>query len=377
MSGERANKRLRFFDENLGPLAVWAVGFLRSFLRFLANGLQTPRPVPLEAVRTVGILKMAAIGDTVLVSAMVHDLKRWNPHVRVVLFVGGSNEAYARLLPNVDRVVRLPLTDFGEAFRLLREERLDLLFNTDPWPRISAIYGALAKTRWLVGFRTDGQSRHHADDQLVPHLSTRHEIDNFRGLLKAVGIPAGAAPLKPRHPEGKPHLPSLVVFHFWPGGTKSHLKEWSPDRWRQLAILLAERGPYYFVITGSPEQRPRNDEWIQALPWSLQSRFTNLAGQSLEATIETLATARLAVAIDTGIMHVSASLDTPTVVLHGPTRPERWGGIGLHVFPVMSKAPGAGRLHLGFDYGNDENYLDSITVDQVYAKVEKALEVRR
>lgn len=377
MSGERANKRLRFFDERLGPLAVWTIGWARSFLRFLAAGLQSPKPPPRDSIRSVGILKMAAIGDTVLVSSMIHDLRTWNPHLRIVLFVGGSNEAYARLLPMVDEIVRLPLTDFQEAIRRLRREKLDLFFNTDPWPRISALFGAFAKTRWLVGFQTPGQSRHFADDHLIPHLSTRHEIDNLRAMLKACGIPTGAPPLKPKHAEGKPHLPSQLIFHFWPGGTKSHLKEWPLERWRQLAILLAERGPYYFGLSGSPEQRPKNDAFIKSLPWSLQSRFTNLAGQSLEQTIENLATSRITVTVDTGIMHVSAALGTPTVVLHGPTRPERWGGIGPFVFPVMSRAPGAGLLHLGFDYQSEVNFLEAITVDQVYDKVEKALEVRR
>lgn len=377
MSKERANQQLRFFDEHLGPIAVWFAGIIRRFARLFESALLPMRAPPLETVQTVGLLKLAAIGDTVLLSGLVQDLRSWKPDVRIVLFVGGSNEAYAKLLPSVDEVIRLPLTDLKEAWKLLRKENFDLLFNTDPWARISALFGACARAKWLVGFETPGQFRHYADDQLVQHRSDKHEADNFRALLKAVGIPAGALPIKPRTPQNPPIDSSLIIFHFWPGGTKSYLKEWSAANWRQLSVLLSERGPFHFLLSGSPDQHARNEAWIQSLPWELRARFTNIAGHPLEKTIELLSSARVVVSVDTGIMHVSAALGTPTVSLHGPTRPERWGGLGPSVFPVMSKAPGAGQLHLGFDYFGETNFLDAITVDQVYAKVEKALEVRR
>lgn len=386
-NSERANKKLRFFDETLGPVALWLIGLIRPLIRFVTNGFSSPAKPRTDQIQTVALIKLAAIGDTVLMSGIIADLKKQNPDVRILLFVGSSNETYARMLPLVDEVICLPLSDLRKSLGLLRARPIDLCLNFDSWPRISAFFAALSSSRWNIGFCTAGQRRHFADDELVNHRYDQHEIENYRDLIRAAGFQADSPPLIPRFLETIEQDPNLIVFHLWAGGTNSHLKEWSLKNWQELLSQLVSKYPeFHFVLTGGPgTQQNSCAAFIESLPSELksklqyslqnkaQSKLQNKAGQSLRETLILLKKARLVVSVDTGVMHLSSAIHTTTVALHGPTSPARWGGIGPHLYSVTSPNPSAGKLQLGFDYLDNLNYLDDLSLDQVFDCCEKAL----
>lgn len=368
MSGsERGNSKLRFLDEKIGPWPLRILGLWRAFLR----ALDLRRPP--QQIRSVRLLKLAGIGDTVLLSALVGDLKAWNPDVHVTMVVAPSNAIYARLLPLVDEVLVVPIKNPLRALSILRRESADLMINADSWARLSALLGALSRARWVIGFQTPGQRRHYADDQLIPHRADKHEIDNDRSLLATLGIPVGGPPLKPPTQPAPPELRGAVIFHLWPGGTKSHLREWPLENWASLLERLARSGVQKFVLTGAPEQRVLNDRFIAALPASLQAGVHNAAGMPMQNTINLLAEAALLISVDTGVMHIGAALGTKVISLHGPSNPRRWGPIGERVQPLTSSQPGAGRLVLGFEYDSDQNFMTGLSIDEVEACARKML----
>lgn len=378
-NSERANKKLRFLDENLGPVALWIIGLIRPLIRFVTNGFSPPAKPRTDQIQTVALIKLAAIGDTVLMSGIISDLKKQNPAARILLFVGSSNETYAGMLPLVDEVICLPLSDLRKSLGLLRARPIDLCLNFDSWPRISAFFAALSSSRWNIGFRTTGQRRHFADDELVNHRHDQHEIENYRDLARAAGFDAHSPPLIPDFLKTVEPDPNLIVFHLWAGGTNSHLKEWSLKNWQELLSQLSSKHPeFYFALTGGPgAQQNMCATFIESLPSELkrkvQNKVQNKAGQSLRESLILLKKARLVVSVDTGVMHLASAIHSPTVALHGPTSPSRWGGLGPHVYAVTSPNSKAGQLQLGFDYQDDTNYLDEISLDQVFNCCEQAL----
>jgi ADP-heptose:LPS heptosyltransferase len=351
---ERGNARLKFFDRYLGPLLLLLLAVFLGPLRPLRR-----RRRPLE-VRSVGILKSAAIGDTVLASAVIGDLKAMNPAMRIVLFVGGSNAAFGKRLSGVDRLVQLPLKNPLKALRLVREERFDVFVDLDPWPRISALLAALSRARVRLGFKTQGQNRHYMQDRSVIHRADQHELENYRDMIRAIGGTAQALPQKFGYAWSGGE--KAIVFHLWPSGTQSHLKEWSPRQWARLAQELEG---YRFVLTGGREDVERSVDFINGLPPELSARFSSSAGASFESTLALLQKAALLVSVNTGIMHVGAAMGVPTVGLHGPTNPLRWGPIGERTRAVASRTPGAGGLNLGFEYLDDTNHMDGLDFDEV------------
>src|SRR5689334_15262598 len=97
-SNDRGNRILRLLDRALGIPIVFALGLLQVRAR------QFP-----ARIDSIGILETAAIGDTVLLSAVLSDLRDAFPGAHIVLFAGDSNVEVARLLSGVDSVVRLPV----------------------------------------------------------------------------------------------------------------------------------------------------------------------------------------------------------------------------------------------------------------------------
>ncbi|RYZ79533.1 MAG: lipopolysaccharide heptosyltransferase family protein, partial [Proteobacteria bacterium] len=310
---ERGNARLKFFDRYLGPLLLVLLLPLKLFR--LGSSV--------SELASVGLLKTAAIGDTVLLSAIINDLRFHNPTIKITLFTGGSNFEFSKLLSGIDEVVKLPLTNPIKCLKIIRAQRFDVFFDFDAWPRISALFAALSKARVRVGYRTSKQHRHFMFDRVVEHRSDVHELENYRALLGAIGVDGTSLPQDLRYPWRAGS--KTVVFHLWPSGTQSYLKEWPWLEWQNLARKLMTQGLTDFVLTGGKEDLERTKVLIDSLPIDLRDRFRSSAGSKFVETLELLQSSALLVSVNTGIMHVGAAMGVPTLGLHGPTDPKRWG----------------------------------------------------
>lgn len=360
---ERGNPFLKFFDRWVGPLVIGVIAFLRSDRR------------PPAEITSIGLLKPAAIGDLILVSALISDLRRWNSKLKITLFVSGSNAELGKLLDGVDELVVLPMARPFAAVKLMRKHPVDLLLDCDSWPRITAILCALAPARWKMGFFTPGQYRHYAFDQSVEHSGDQHELDNYRRLLRALNIAATSSPQNFNRLQLDKAIRNQVAVHMFPGGTQSHLKEWPLNRWQELLLKLCQQDPEMrFILTGGPGDIGRAKNFLAASDPLLRDRCQVRAGVTLRQTMQDLSHSRALISVNTGIMHLAAALGVPCVALHGPTNPKRWGPVGPQHQSILSNHPKAGTLNLGFEYEDCEGVMSGISVDQVQASFLKLIQ---
>ena len=200
-----------------------------------------------------------ALGDTLLFSGALQDVRRHFPDAELVHFCMAQNVAAAELIPGADRRVVLELTKVGGSIGRMRAERLDLMLDFTSWQRLTAFYTMMAGARFTVGFKTAGQYRSRGYDVAIEHRDDRHEVENFRGLLRGVGIEAGAAP-RVVVPPGEAAVAAgetdVVAFHLWASGARSWLREWPEDRWIELAQRIGRSGTL-FLITGAPSDMER------------------------------------------------------------------------------------------------------------------------
>lgn len=299
-------------------------------------------------LRTFGLLRTAAIGDTVLISAAIADLRAAFPGVSVIFFAGPSNCEIARMLDGVDQVVEVPIMNPAAALRRLRSIAVDVMIDFGQWPRFDALLAFFSRASFTIGFQTRGQCRHYGYDRTVAHSSNVHEIENYRRLLRALEIETGNPP-RLRAPT-RCFFPAAnyAVFHLWPGGRRKELKQWPDEKWVALAEETASR-EMEVVLTGGVADCEANDAIIERLRPHARCFVRNAAGSSLQETAALLAHARLVVSVDTGVMHMAAALDAPLVALHGPTSSRRWGPIGEKAMAVDSPLDGCGYLNLGWE----------------------------
>jgi len=357
LQADRGNARLKFLDRYAGIPVIATLGAAR---RVRGN-----RPVPADW-KTIGLVKTVGIGDLVLLSAVIHDIRAARPDARIVLFVSANNAGFANLIADVDTVVTVPVRNIPRAVKMVRAEHCDVLVDFGAWPRFESLLTALSDARCTVGMRTPGQHRHYAYDVVVDH-HTGHEIENYRRLIAGAGIESTSEPSFPPDPSAvRPHPAEYVVLHLWPGGANFEERSWPVDRWRAVAEALSARG-YDVVLTGGPGDVAPTEalcaEWRDAgVP------ATSVAGITPEETVLWLRFASGVISVNTGVMHLAAALGAPVVALNGPTPVARWGPLGSPSRSVVSPIVPKGYLNLGWE--RDERYRDAmsaITVETVIA----------
>jgi ADP-heptose:LPS heptosyltransferase len=336
----RGSSQARLLDRYLGIPLVFIAGHCRR-----KRAIPTP-------VRKIALLNTAALGDTILMSGPLADLRAAYPEAQIVFLSGPSNYEAACLLDGADAVIELPVFHPLASIRAVREREFDLFLDFGPWCRLNALIAICSEAKFIAGFRTTSQARHFGYDLVVEHSENAHELENHRGLVRALGIlPVHPPRLSCEQLEGQNVYEltrRFAVFHLWPGGSAAKLKEWTVGRWIALAEdFAAER--YEVAFTGAANQRALNDSVIAEVRPSLRPRMRNAAGANLRETLRLVSRAELVVSVDTGVMHMAAAVGVPLVALHGPSSPQRWGPVSESALVVEPPLRGCGFLNLGFE----------------------------
>ncbi len=352
----RANFALKFLDRYLGIPLIFLIG---KFIR--------KRPFPhLSENPKIGLLQTAAIGDTILASGAIADIKNHWPKSTVTFFTGESNYQAAKLIPDVD-VVLLPVASPAKALTILKSDSFDLWIDFGAWPRINALYSFLSDSKYRIGFQTPNQYRHYVYDQAVLHQPI-HELENIRNLIKLTGVACSNSPkLVPMAFEQK----NQIALHLYAGGSQAAHKEWPEEKWIQLINRLGEQG-FSIVLTGAKADAVRCELVKSKCQPSTQIEIA--AGKlSLKESAELLLSSKAVITIDTGIMHLAAALGCLTIALHGPTSYKRWGGIGPRIIPLRESKT-APWIHLGFENPPAQaSCMDLIPVELVLKTLEDNL----
>ena len=128
---------------------------------------------------------------------------------------------------------------------------------------------------------------------------------------------------------------SLLFFH----GTARPEKLWPQDHWVALARLAGAQGYRVWLPWGSGAEHQRA-EAIAAAADNAQA----LPKLDLLGLASLLLQVQGSVAVDTGLGHLAAALDVPSVSLYGPTSTEligSYGGNQTHLVSPLAGETGA------------------------------------
>jgi len=96
-------------------------------------------------------------------------------------------------------------------------------------------------------------------------------------------------------------------------------KAWPPGHYGRLAQALVKDGASVWVLGG-----PSEGTLAAEIAAAGGERVRDLTGTDLRTAILAMAAADVAVTNDSGLMHVSAAIGTPTIAIFGPTSPWHW-----------------------------------------------------
>ena len=334
---ERGDAILRKADYFAGiPLA-----FVGAIYRKLASF------TPPDDIREIGLFCPGAIGDLVLLSALIDGLLKKLPGARAELIVTKSNADCAELIPGVSARafdIRRPARIIAH----MASKKYDLLFDACQWARIGAIVSAFSGARRTIGFVTKGQARGWGYDYPVIHRDDRHEIENFLALGRALWPELNGQPRLSIKAAGDGE--KIIVCHAFPApGRGRPLKLWPGDNWAEFVRMALEAG-YDAALTGSGEDAETAEKFILKY-FPREKRVYSVAGKwSFAELARNLTRSSGLVSVNTGIMHLGAALGIPVIGLHGPTNPLRWGPVGPKTAALLPDRGRNAYLNLGFEY---------------------------
>ncbi|WP_237132802.1 lipopolysaccharide heptosyltransferase I [Pseudohongiella sp. O18] len=115
--------------------------------------------------------------------------------------------------------------------------------------------------------------------------------------------------------------PALMFLH----GTTWQSKHWPLPYWQELARLAVASGYEVRVSWGNLQEQERAEAIADGL-----TGVTVLDKQSLTGLAQQLQQCQGVVAVDTGLGHLAAALNIPTVSMYGATNPGLSGTFGYH-----------------------------------------------
>lgn len=362
---ERGNGILHFLD-------YWA-GIPLCLLTALYRKLHHPL-IP-EKVERIAILCQGAIGDLLLLSALVQALHDKFPRVKIDLLLSRANYQAADLIPHIHSALIFSVRKPLNLVLYLRNIKYDLLIDASPWARLGAIISNCSNAKFTIGFKSHGQMRHFGFDKSIFHSDKIHEKDNFLALGKSIWKDLrGECKLVIRErKEIEKELgdEKYICFHMWPAGIKSHLKEWPDESWHRLCERLIQAG-YRILLTGGAADTEKTENFIERYFKDNINIFSIAGKYDLREMASVLCKACALISVNTGIMHLGALANIPTVGLHGPTNPLRWGPLGMRSISLLPKVGRCAYLDFGFEYPRGaKNTMGLISVDDVLDALEK------
>jgi heptosyltransferase III len=271
------------------------------------------------------------VGEALLTTPVFSALKAKQNPPQVFALVHGKCARVLEGHPHLDGVIpfdrrALALGVFAPGIAALRKQDFDAVVNCSTWsePSVTAalISRLIAHRAALVGpalFPSGWVS-----DVAVPvKAGTRSEAEQRLHLASPLGLPSGPARLSFRGPRSTPTVDAFInglrkpyaVVN--PGG-RLDFRRVPPKCFAAAAKVLSEAGVLP-VVTWGPKEEAMADEVLAAAPGAVRAPPTNL--DELAALMKS---AQLTVCNNTGPMHLSVAVGTPTLAFFLKMEVARW-----------------------------------------------------
>jgi heptosyltransferase-2 len=158
-------------------------------------------------------------------------------------------------------------------------------------------------------------------------------------------------------------------------GQDAHRRRWDRKNFAGLANRLIDERGAKIVLVGNAKEAAICEE-VRSMT---QNRAISCCGRiSIEELVGVLIKCRLLITNEGGLLHMAVGLGVKTVSLFGPVNEVNYGpypSIAEHVVMAKKELP-CRPCYKKFKYSScsEKTCLESITVDEVFAAAEKALE---
>lgn len=286
------------------------------------------------------ILKFKNIGDVLLVTPLLHNLKYFYPQAKIDVAINQGTEAILSGNPNVDNLIvyrRESIRALSLFKRLakelkffldFRQKSYDLVINLNEGDR-GAYISKLTRSDMRIGYHGKNKMLNNVFTHYLPKQGFRHTLETNLDPLRLLNISIESKKVEIFCTQQDRDFVNQQLF-----GMEQFIHIHPVSRWLFKCIAdktMAEIIDYSelelgfkVVLTAAPiEAEMKKVDSILSL---CQSNPMNLSGQlSLKQTAALNQRALCFIGVDTAIMHMSAANDIPVLAFFGPSGADHWG----------------------------------------------------
>ena len=304
------------------------------------RGEDSPQPLAparwdWQKVERVLVVRLRSIGDTVLSTPSLAALKRFLPHADVDILLEDWVAPVLEGSPHVDHVITLERGSVAARAKVaarLRANRYDVAYNLHGGTTATLLTRATGATH-RVGYETYQYSWLHnhqsPSSSFLWGRDKTHSAEQQLALLGWTGVPVSDRP--PTHlavteaadtriaerlrAQGMETAPFVIIHP----AAAFDTKQWATTNFARVAEALANQGLAIVAISTAKEQ-----PIVEGLKRESTVEILPLTDLSLPEVTALLARARLFVGNDSGIAHMAAAVETPSVVVFGSSNTAHW-----------------------------------------------------
>jgi ADP-heptose:LPS heptosyltransferase len=310
---------------------VWIKGMLRLF------GPLSEEDRFEGPIRSIVIIAQEKIGDAILLTPLIGNLRRALPLTEIHVVSTGPNSHFFKRDPNVDVVYKLK-PGYLPCFKRVRERVFDLLFSPKDHPSFTSLFlSRTIRARYRVGM--DHPYHRGFFNHLIKAEFLSHVVDKNCMLLDFLGIPYSEQQRRPYMPrdEVSKEVRSFayeidgkepIALNLSAGDRK---REWPLDKWIDLTAGLG--GP---VLVFATRDRIHDKRMLEEMFGQV---VTSPVTRSIYEAGEIVRRLGLLISPDTALIHVASCYRVPVVGLYqaDPNQVRRFYPYGIPSRCLLSK----------------------------------------
>ncbi len=329
-------------------------------------------PIDWTKVRKVLVVRLRSIGDTVLSTPSLIALRRFLPNAQIDILL---ENWVAPVLEGFDVNVVTTLDSKLKTAWQINKNHYDVVFNLHGGSTSTFLtFATQAKHR--VGYAT------YAYAKLHNHLLTSsadfwqkektHSAEQQLALLGFVGVPVADKPKSKLIITDVSVRQSPIPFALLHPVAAFETKQWATKNFAEIAEFLMQKG-LQIVAVATKKEREVLDKLRSNSSVPIQT-FDNL---SLPQITKLASKAKIFIGNDSGIAHIAAAVETPSVVIFGSSNIHHWSPWTNAPHSIVYKKfdcqPCAGYTCEQFD---EPKCILSVEVESVKSAIETVLSAK-
>lgn len=298
--------------------------------------------------KRVLLIKLTSMGDLIHALPAITDASLAVPGIRFDWVIDESFAEVASWHPAVDHVIksahrrwrkhyRKHAVEIKQFFHSLRQRRYDLVI--DGQTNLKSALVTLFSRGIKCGFDKSSAREYPAHwvyQRTFHHTKKDHAVTRIRSLFaQALDYPLPTTPADfgiDRATLVAPTLPLPPRYLMFVHNASWDTKLWPETYWQQLIAHAAAAGYTLLLPAGNLEELARSQRLAEA-----HAEVIALPRLPLSEVAYLLSHAKGVVSVDTGLSHLSAALNIPTVTLYGATDSGLIGATGLNQVHLQSR----------------------------------------